>query len=293
MFKFWIYKLGQFLVNRLSPSASYRFATFLSDLQYVFSFRDRKAVRENLKCILPPETDVRLMTREVFRNFGRYLVEFFRMRKDITPEFIKEKVQIEGRQHLDQALQGGKGVILMSGHIGNWEWAAAIISLLGYPLMIIALPHKERPVNDLFNHQREDKGIAVVPSRFAVRRCIEYLNQKKIVAIAGDRDFSSHGEVVDFLGKKALIPKGAAVFSYKTGAPIVPTFLIRRENNSFLFHIGEPIYPPQRVYQGNVSQELLVQLMGVYIKRIEEIIYKYPTQWLMFRKFWIDENSEV
>lgn len=217
-------------------------------------------------------------------NFGRYLVEFFRMGKMVDQQYIKNNIKIEHLEHIDEALKAKKGVILLTAHMGNWELGAVLLSVLGYHITAIALPHKERPVNDLFNHQRESQGITIIPTHTAIRKCLECLAENKIVALVGDRDFSNNGEVMDFLGSKAVIPKGAAILSEKTGAPIVPIFLIRNGEGVFTLTVSQPIYPPV-VSKGVVAQETLFFIMRQYLSVIEKKIREYPTQWLMFREF--------
>ncbi len=284
MFKFLLYKFGQFCVHRLPIKMAYQFAVFFSDMQYYFSPRDRRAVTNNLKAILPsPQDNLQPLVREVFRNFGKYLLEFFRMAKFLDNEYIKKNVFIKNVERVDQVLKYGKGGIILTAHIGNWELGAVILSMLGYPLVAVALPHKERPVNDLFNSQREARGVEVVQTNGAIRKCIEALQENKIVGLLADRDFGSHGDVMDFLGKKALIPKGLTVFSFKTVGPIIPVFLIREEDDIFTLFIEEPIFPPR----GGEENEMLLSLMRQYTAIIDKKIREYPTQWLMFREFWV------
>lgn len=270
---------------------SYQFGKFLSNLQFYFSFRDRKAVYNNLLSILGPRNDLHALTQEVFRNFGRYLVEFFRMGKNVDRDFIKKNVTVEHLERLEDALKKNRGGIALTAHLGNWELGSVVTTLLGYPLFIIALPHKERPVNDLFNYQREVKGITVVPTYMAVRRCYEELKNNKMIALAVDRDFSASGEVMDFLGKKTLIPKGAALFSLRTGAPMIPIFLIREKENQFRLIVCEPIEPPEEMI-GSSDNRGVLSLMKRYVAVIEEYIRRYPTQWLMFRQYWIDDSID-
>jgi len=283
MFKFWLYKLAQVIVNRLSLKAAYQVAIFLSDVQYFFSFRDRRAVRNNLRIILQNDQDLSRLTKEVFRNFGRYLVEFFRMQTMVDKNFISKNIHLKNIEYIDQVLKYGKGGILTTAHLGNWEMGAVVLSMLGYPITLIALPHKERPVNDLFNHQREVKGITVVQSNLFLRKCMETLANNELIAIAADRDFSQNGEVLNFLGRETLIPKGAAMFSLKTGAPIIPTFLLRQPDNRFVFQFSEPIYPPPDSKEEKGDH--LIDLMKRHTAIIEDTIRAHPTQWLMFREF--------
>ncbi len=290
MFKFFLYKFGQFSVNRLPLKISYCFAGYLSDIQYYFSFRDRRAVKENLKILLQSDDD-RILTKyakEVFRNFGKYLIEFFRIAQNVDKEYVNRKITIKNVEILNSVLEKGKGGIILSAHIGNWELGGVVVSVLDYPVEALALPHKERPVNDLFNQQRESKGVKVIPSNISVKRCIESLKQNKFLCMLGDRSFTVNGEVMDFLGRKMLIPKGPALFSAKTGAPIIPAFLIRDQNDHFTFSFLDPIFPPERNHEG-ISHEDLITIMGKYIRIIEDQVRKFPSQWLMFRTFWVNQ----
>jgi KDO2-lipid IV(A) lauroyltransferase len=265
---------------------AYKIAGFFSEMQYYLSPRDRRAVKNNLRIILQSDKDLSGKAREVFRNFGKYLVDFFRMQKILNEEYIRKNVRISGMERVDEILAKGRGGIMITAHLGNWEMGGPILGLLKSPLFVIALPHKERPVNDLFNAQRAAWRITIVPTNIAVRKCIEALKNNQLVALAADRDFTAHGEVLDFLGKKALIPKGAAIFSIKTGAPILPAFLVRQPDETFHLFFEEPIYPPV-ITQKEIDRDTLLTVMEKYKTVLENKIKEYPTQWLMFREFWV------
>jgi len=288
MFKYWVYKFGQFCVTHFPLALSYKLAEMLSDIHYYFSFRDRRAVKENLR-IVTGFSDQRLhvMAREVFRNFGRYLVEFFRMARCLDDRFIQDNVRLENVEYIPTALKAGRGVILLTAHIGNWEMGGVVLSRLGYSSLAIALPHKERPVNNLFNQQREVQGLKVVSLQLSIRKCLEALNQNECVAVLADRNFTSNGEILEFLGRRVSFPKGPAMFSLRTGAPIVPVFFIRCAGDKFVLKVKEPIVPPV-ADQEQPEPEKLMELMKTYTKVIEQEIRQYPTQWLMFRKFWVE-----
>lgn len=292
MFKFLLYKFGLFIVRRFPLKISFKIARFFSGLQYYFSPRDRKAVYNNLRVILKTPDRLKILTKEVFLNFGQYLVEFFGVPGLVDQEYIKKNVVIEHLERINEVLKKGKGAIIVTAHIGNWELGGIFLGMLGYSLVAVALPHKERPVNDIFNRQRVLKGITVVPTNIAIRRCISTLRHNGIIALVAERDFGPNGEVLDFLGRKVLIPKGPAVFSYKTGAAIVPMFLIREGKQQFRLSVSEPIYP-ERIVKGEVDRNLLKGLMKRYITVIEDKIRQYPSQWMMFRKFWIDDFQEM
>ena len=284
MGNFYVYALGQWLVRILPAKAAYAFAVLISDIHYAFSKADRAAVRANLTAITGKDVPDE-MVRAVFRNFGRYLADFFTLTKKLTPAYIKDHVECVRMELLDEVLKKGKGGIIISAHIGNWEMASCVISAAGHPLSIIALPHKDPRVNAFFNRQREFFGTTVFPTTTAVRRCLEQLRKNRLVALLVDRDFGASGVSVDFLGRKAVIPKGAALFALKTGAPLVPVMLVRKDNGDFQYVFYEPIEPPA-VPENGITDGILTAFIGRYLRVIEGMIRQHPDQWLMFREFW-------
>ncbi len=224
--------------------------------------------------------------RDVFRNFGTYLVDFFFMYKMVDDRFVKEQVVLQGYEHLTSALARGKGVVILAAHIGNWEMGAAVMNRLGHPLTAIALPHKDHKVNELFNRQRTNHGVTVIPSNVAVRGCISALRQNKCVAVLGDRDFGSFGEPLLFLGRPTLIPKGAAFFAHRTGAAIVPSFFVPDGKGRYVLSFEVAILSPE--VSGNNGRDLEIGLMKQYAAVIERKVRENPLQWLVFREFGIE-----
>lgn len=288
MFNYILYRLGQFIALSVPLKMAYGIAVFASDLRYLFAVKDRRRVKANLKAIFPDKTASRIrgIRLRMSRNFAKYLVDFFRFEK-IDKEYIKKYVRIENIHNFDAALSKGKGVITLTAHLGNWELGGIVIALLGYPFWVVALPHKDKRVDKFFNFQRERKGLKVVPLGRAVRACLDLLKQNKIVALVGDRDFTQKGLILDFFGRPTCLPEGAAAISLKTGAPIVPGFMLRNKDDTFTLTIEKPIeFTPT----GDRDKDL-ISLIGRYKKVIEDYIRKYPDQWYMFRKFWIDEEQ--
>ncbi len=219
----------------------------------------------------------------VFRNFAKYLVDFFRFEK-IDPEYIKKNIKLENIHNFDQALAKGKGVIVLSAHLGNWELGGVVIAQLGYPFWVVALPHKIKKVDDFFNGQRNRKGVKVIAMGKAVRSCIAEIKSNHMVALVGDRDFTQKGIVIDLFGKPMHFPEGPAALSLMTGSAIVPGFMFRNDDDSFTLRIEKAIeFNPS----GDKTKDL-AELIKVYKKIIEDYIRKYPQQWYVFRKFWIE-----
>ena len=258
---------------------------FLCDLHFCFSKTDRQAVENNLKIVLKTDHVPYHEVRAVFRNFGKYLLEFFTMTKRLQPAFIESNVHIKNIEYLNEVLQKGKGGIIVSAHLGNWEMGGAVLPMLGFPLSVVALAHKDPRVNALFNAQREAFGAMVIQTDVAVRRVVEHLQKNRLVAILADRDFGNRGIMMDFLGRQTMIPKGAAFFSMKTGAPIIPVFFLRTDDDHFEINIYPPIEPPH-LPDGKITDEAAMEYIQKYLTIIEDEIRKNPSQWLLFREFW-------
>jgi len=278
----YLYRIGQFLAKVLPIQVSAVLVGFLCDMHYIFSNTDRRAVENNLKVVLKADQVPQAQVRAVFRNFGKYLLEFFTMTRRLQPGFIESNVQIKNIEYLNETLQKGKGGILASAHLGNWEMGGAVLPLLGFPLSVVALAHKDPRVNILFNAKREAFGAMVIQTDVAVRRVMEHLQRNRFVAILADRDFGNHGFPMDFFGHQAMIPKGAAYFSIKTGAPIIPIFFIRKADGHFEINIHPPIEPVLSP-DNKITDEAAKGLIQQYLTVIEDEIRKNPTQWLLFR----------
>lgn len=285
MIQFIIYKIGQFLVLSLSLKAAYKLAAFIATLQFLFSRKDRNIVKNNLRAAFPEKSkaEINKTTRQVFVNFGKYLTDFLRFEK-IDMEFIRKQVKIEGLEHVDEALRQGKGIIIISAHLGNWEFAGAIMGMLGYKIVAVVLSHNDKKVSDLFNNQRQIKNMEVTTLGRAAYACLAGLKQNKAIALLADRDFTEHGVVIDFLNKKALIPKGAAAFHLKTGAPIIPAFLLRCKDDTFKFTFE----PALKFNLRNEKEKDMEIIAKGCTSTIERYIKAYPEQWYMFRKYWLD-----
>jgi len=287
MINYYIYRLGQFIAMHLPIKAAYKIAVFCSDVHFVFADKDRRHVKENLKVIFPDKSDKEINKIRIgmFRNFAKYLVDFFRF-QIIDKKYIEKNIRIENLHYFEDALARKKGAIILTAHFGNWELGGIVIALLGYPFWAVALQHKEAKVNQFFNRQRESKGVRVIQLGKAVRTSLDVLKKNELVALVGDRDFTSKGVILDFFGKPTLFPEGPAAFSLKTGAPIVPGFMLRNKDDSFTLKIEKPL----EFVPSQDKKKDLTDLIKRYKMIFEDYIRKYPDQWYMFRRFWADEN---
>jgi len=279
-----LYQIGQRIALSFPRKFAYLIAVALSDIHYLFARHDKEAVRDNLRVIFPhkSEREIRRIRLRLFRNFAKYLVDFFCFSK-LDRRFIQNHVRLMNLHYLDEALAREKGVISLSAHLGIWELGGAVIAQLGYPFWVVALPHKDKNVNDFFNFKRESKGVKVIPFGKAARQCLRVLKENEIVALVGDRDFAEKGIVVDFFGKKTYFPEGPGVFCVSTGAAIVPGFMLRNKDDSFTLRMEQPMNPES----GGDKNDAIRKTILAYKPILEHFIREYPDQWFMFRRFWI------
>jgi KDO2-lipid IV(A) lauroyltransferase len=232
------------------------------------------------------DEEVDRLARRVFVNFAKYLVDFFRF-STLDEDYVKRYVKLTGTGHIGTALARGRGAIMLSAHIGNWELGGAALSLSGYPINAVVLTHQNRRINELFKNHRMMGKIRPIEIGPTLKRCYRVLKNNELLALLGDRDFSKSGFIVEFFGHPALMPKGPAVFGYRQGAAILPTFMIRNGDDTFSLMIKEPIYA-----DASLDEEAgILDLARRYLKSIEECIREYPDQWYVFRGLWSEDNE--
>lgn len=282
MFYYLLLRIGKVIALLLPLKVAYWLASRCADFCYIGLIEQRKLIKDNLRNALGvDEARIDYYARGAFRNFGKYLVDFFRFSK-IDAEYIRRLVEVEGKERLDRASALNKGVIISSAHLGNWELAGAIISLLGYPVNVIALAHSNKRINDFFVKQRTSKGVKVIPVGAAVKKSFDALAENQIVGLLGDRDFSKRGIDIEFFGKDAQFPKGMATFSIKSGSPIVPAFMVREADDTYRLIFEPPIEYRSTGRIGNDLRDIIRR----YLEVLESYIERYPSQWFIFDQIW-------
>lgn len=248
--------------------------------------KDRQAVRRNLQQILGTDHVSTRQVLEVFQNFGMYLVDFFRFQR-LSPEAIRRLVKIEGLERMREPLRAGRGVIGLTAHLGNFEFAGAVLSLSGLPVSAVVLTHQNQRVNALFERQRARVGVKGIPLKRTGRKdffesAFSVLRNNQVLALVGDRDFSNRGLKLPFFGKSLNVPTGPAAFHLRTGAPIVPAFLVRERDGGYRLVLEPPIEVPQNLPREEAVRRVCQSCLDVMARYIR----RYPTQWYFFHEFW-------
>jgi KDO2-lipid IV(A) lauroyltransferase len=273
--------LGYRLIHALSPRiplrASLRLAEWAADVQWRRSPQVCGVVEATRARLLAagPEGTARI-SREVFRNFARYLVEFFAIHRPERPTLV-----VEGAGHLERCAASGQGAILLTGHLGNWEVGAMLIRQMGFPVSVVALPHPDPRTDRLFTRQRQRCGVGVIPlGAGAARQSLRRLTQGDLLGVSGDWDVAGDGVAVPFGAGSLAMPRGPAVLSLRSGAPVIPTFLIREGVWAFRLFIEPPIWPEHDGAPEGAAQPLTRRYAAV----LERYVKRFPEQWLLLHE---------
>lgn len=280
------YQVGYVSCQLLPRSWCFWIARRIADLFARRSPADWQAVTRNLSLVLETPQVSEHQVQEVFRNFGMYLVDFFRFGK-LNHRFIRQQIRIEGVEHMRRAIDQGKGAIGLSAHLGNYELAGAVLSLLGFSVKAVVLSHQNPQIDAFFIRQRQRVGVRGIPvqklrPKQFYEECLSALRHNEILGLVGDRDFFGHGLEMPFFGKPTRIPTGPAGFSVRTSAPIVPAFLVRESDGAYRLIFEAPIFPPK----GLPLEEAVRKVTSECLQVMARYIRIYPTQWYMFREFW-------
>jgi len=247
---------------------------------YAFSKKDRKGLANNLSAALGrPVTDpvVRKTVRQVFSNYGRYMIDFF-----LLPQLPPRKVKnffadIKGEEILKNALAKGRGAILLSAHVGNWEVGGSLLRTLNYPLAVVVMTHNAATTNALVNRLRQDKGISVIQvdqSPFSGIEVLRHLSNNGIVAMGGDRDYFGTGREIKFLGKNVKFPVGPVILAMNSGAALIPAFVLKQPDGRY-FGILEQAIP--LISEGDRDKAIKKNL-EMTARIFEKYIRNYPDQ---------------
>ena len=248
-------------------------------LWFYLAGEKRKIVRENLTAVLG-EADERDV-RAVFINFVRVYGDFLNI-PNMSKSYIKSMIRVDGLNYLKEELDKGKGVILVSPHVGGMELAGIYFTSLGLPLYSVA-ETKGPGINffRFYNRYRAHFGNKLLPleSKTLPFKLIRVLKGNKIVVLIGDRDIMDSGETSIFFNREASIPKGTAFLSKKTGAPIlVGVLALNPSSPRYLGKLFKPLYPEDF----DSSDEMLKEVIHL----LEKGIRMYPFQWFVFQKVW-------
>jgi KDO2-lipid IV(A) lauroyltransferase len=247
--------------------------------------RLRRVGHRNLNLAMPELTvdERRAIVKGVFINLGRLLGEFSQFPR-ITSDNITGLVEYDGFENYQRASERGRGVLMLTGHVGAWELCAFAQGVYGHPLSFLVRPLDNPLLDRMISGYRELSGNRTINKNRAVKPVLEVLKRGDDVGLLIDvNTLTDQGVFCDFFGVPACSTTGLAVFALRADAPVVPGFLIwdeRARKHRLRF---EPEIPLLRT--GDFKEEVKLNTAR-FTKVIEEYARRYPDQWLWVHKRW-------
>ena len=221
------------------------------------------------------------LARMMFCHLGMSLVEVCRLYHGRGKDVL-ERVELRGREHLDAAKARGKGVVVLTGHCGNWELAALALSWhLDSKMSVVAKRQNNQYINSMIEKVRLRYGNLIIYKNNAFRNMLAVIRKNGTIGLLVDQAaFPEDGALINFLGRTAWATKAPVVMARKTGTAIVPAF-IHREGDR---HIVD-IYP-EISFTGDTSEQAMTENVQKYSSIIANHIAHYPVDWYWVHRRW-------
>jgi KDO2-lipid IV(A) lauroyltransferase len=245
----------------------------------------RKTTLENLESVfgkLKNKDELRKIALNVFENIGKNVVDVARLGK-LDLSAIEKMIRVEGLKHFDSAYKKGKGVIALTGHIGNFELLAAYFSLKGYRVSVIGRDLSNPRLNKLLIRNRKSVGMENISSSEDVRKIIKALSSGRALGVLADQDSTRvKGMFVRFFGRPARTPVGPALLHLKLGSPVVPMVILGNGDEKYKIVVK----PELHFEPTGDKNEDVKRLTQKYTEILEQVIRENPSQWVWMHRRW-------
>ncbi len=287
--KEWLEYAGVWLIVKalgLLPRAMARaIASALTRFLYALLSRLQKTAEINLRIAFPDwsEAQLKSVIRGMLRNLGWMAAEFARFPK-YTKQNIDQIIVLDGHENFLEGQRRGKGVLYLTGHFGAWELSSFAHALYGFPLHYMARPIENRRIDALVNGYRGLSGNQPIFKNESARVTLKVLKDAGTIGILADQNtMPSEAVFVDFFGKVASTTTGIARLALHTGAAVVPGYAVWDERLGKYRLRFDPAV--ELVRTGDTEQDILENTQN-FAKVLEDIIRKYPDQWVWVHGRW-------
>jgi phosphatidylinositol dimannoside acyltransferase len=280
------FKVVQSIVEHLPRSWAYALAVLASRLSWRFSPLARPRLEYNLKIACPelaadPKALHRI-SRLNFRNHAKAYADLMQLPLSRV-EAMRSRLKVHGREFLDQARALGKGVLVVSCHMGSYEVVSAIWSATLAPVSFFAEELEPRALFEWYRDTRARLGISVLTlDHGGMRKVLQALREEEMVITAIDRDITGTGHVMPFFGKPAPIPLGPAAIALRLGTPLLPVCVYRLPDDTYMAE-GRPMI---RVESTGDDRNDQIRATEQLIHEIEGFIRAHPDQWHVPHRIW-------
>jgi KDO2-lipid IV(A) lauroyltransferase len=284
-FEYWFVLAVVRLLGRMPRSVARLFGGALAWAVYHAFGRLRRVGERNLSLALPeiPLVERQQILRGVYKHLGWQLVEFCRMPR-YTAQNTQDWIRTEGLDHYLAARARGKGVLVLTGHLGAWELSSFYHSLMGHPMGLVIRRLDNRTLDCFVNDIRCLHGNRVLHKDDFARGLLTAMRAGDTVGILMDTNMTPpQGEFVKFFGLTACTASGLARVALKTGAAVLPGFMLwEPAEQKYVLHFGPELpFAPSEDTDADVLS-LTQQCNDV----LESWIRRYPDQWLWIHRRW-------
>ncbi len=255
----------------------------LGRLYYAVADRQReRALQQIMEGMDLTRSEAERIIRSLFVKLGQTFLEVMYL-PTLDQDKVREYIAIENRHYLDEALALGKGVAVLSAHMGNWEWLGAGLSMYGFPVASIVKNQPNDQHTRILNEFRQRVGIEIFTrGTTELVAAAKALKNGRVLGFFSDQDAGKSGVFIEFFGKMASTPVGMAVFTRRLSVPVVPAFIVRRQEGGHRIIINPPLSFTASGDEAADDYNFTVQATRV----IEDTIRRYPDEWLWFQKRW-------
>ena len=272
-------------IGLFPPEISINIGRFLGRLACRVDRKHRRIATDNLVMALGMEEKEALtFSRAVFENLGQTFTEFMQPHR-FGRAYISDFVHVEGLENLQRAREKGKGVLILAAHLGNWELLGSALREHSGPVTVVYKKARNPYVREFIFSARKRRGIDTIPHRNSARKILALLKKRETVGILLDQYATNKDAVkADFFGIPAETNYGLALIALKTGAPVVPAFMVREESGRYRCFYEKAI----ELDKGDDLQEDIKSATGRFNEVLERLIRRYPEQW-----FWVHNRWKV
>ncbi len=285
-------KAGLRWINSVSRDTAIKFLQNLALWGFYLIRSERRKTIAHLSLVYGSnrqKSSIHRMARAVFINLGRNMADAFRL-PCYHSQNIDRYVTARGLEKLDQALLRGKGILAVTGHIGNWELMGAYLAMKGYPINVVGAPIYDPRLDALVVGNRERSGMKYIARGSATREILRALARNEIIGLLIDQDTKHvEGVFVDFLGLPAYTPVGPTILAMKTQAAVVPMAIHIGSDNHHYIEIEDQL---QLEYTGDPHRDRLVNTQRCS-DAVARFIQQYPTQWVWMHQRWKTKPSDL
>lgn len=238
--------------------------------------------------LLVSPAEAERILQKVYENIGMSAMEMLYMPRLVKEkDHIKDYVEIDHPEYLEEAYREGRGIVGLTAHIGNWEWLGAGLALHGYPTSAIGKKQADDALMKIINEYRAQAGQHIFltgTGGYEMIAAARSMKKNNILGFLSDKDGGHAGIPVHFMNRVFSFPQGPAIFARKFKAPILPIFITRNEGGKgHTIRIGKPFH---FVPMEDPEEELIFNSQKM-ADAMEAFIKQYPTDWMWFQHlFW-------